>query len=233
MRKVYVYTYTHTIHKCDIQYTHRHTYIYVHNVYIFLYVIFSCTYMSACLCLYKVALDGRWGRRWSDRCVCLGSRSAFHIPLWYSALWPQETRPAKKLCVSLSPARSLSLSPTPASHLLSSLARSLPAALHSESLTSPSFYIQTWEIICHLAPRPPPSFLPFTFPPQTHSFVFNIWQRSPVEAMGIFLQIFQCNCQRTCQSLSHIMRHFQVLPKSLPRLLKYLHTWNQKRRNRI
>lgn len=50
---------------------------------------------------------------------------------------------------------SLSLSLSPASHLPSSPSYSLPTALHSESSTSPSFYIQTWEIICHLTPPSP------------------------------------------------------------------------------
>lgn len=40
-------------------------------------------------------LDSYWGRRWRGRCVCFGSDSAFHIPVWYSELWPQETRPAE------------------------------------------------------------------------------------------------------------------------------------------
>ena len=67
-------------------------------------------YVCVSLCVHKATLDGHWGRRWPSRCVCLGSSSAFHIPLWYSVLWPQETRPAKKLSLSLCKALFLSLS---------------------------------------------------------------------------------------------------------------------------
>lgn len=94
-------------------------------------------------CVYNAGLDGHWGRQWLDRCVCLGSGSAFHIPLWYSVLWPQETRPAKKLSLSTaSPSFCLSCYlPTFLcfSHSISS----------SLSFTPPSFHILTWEIICH------------------------------------------------------------------------------------
>lgn len=93
-----------------------------------LYCIYSHAHiwLHVCvsLCVYKAALDGHWGRRWPDRCVCLGSDSAFHIPLWYSVLWPQETRPAKKL--SLAAFLSFSLLPPPHFSLSVSLFPSLP-----------------------------------------------------------------------------------------------------------
>lgn len=91
-----------------------------------------CLQVCASLCVYKAALDGYWGRRWPDQCVCLGSGSAFHIPLWYSVLWPQETRPAKKRSLSLSCSLSLL-----SCHLLTFLFLSLPS---SRSLTPPCFF---------------------------------------------------------------------------------------------
>lgn len=81
-----------------------------------------CLHVCVSLCVYKAALDGYWGRRWPDRCVCLGSGSAFHIPLWYSVLWPQETHPAKKCARSRSlPPSDCSLSFLPPPHISVSL----------------------------------------------------------------------------------------------------------------
>lgn len=69
------------------------------------------------LCVYKAALDSHWGRRWRGQCVCLGTGSAFHIPLWYSVLWPQETRPVEKLSFCCVPALQTFV---PSRHLLTS-----------------------------------------------------------------------------------------------------------------
>lgn len=65
-------------------------YVYAHNVY---------DWKFECLCVLNNPWQplGRWW--WSGRCVCLGSNSAFHIPLWYSVLWPQETHSAEKRSV--------------------------------------------------------------------------------------------------------------------------------------
>lgn len=108
--------------------------------------IYVCMFL--CLCVYKAALDGHWGRRWPDWCVCLGRVSAFHIPLWYSVLWPQETRPAKKLSLSLC---SIYLSFLPPLHF--SLFYFCPLIIYSVPFSF--FSLWTWKIIC----QSPPSLL--------------------------------------------------------------------------
>lgn len=163
--------------------------------------IFSCTYMTACLCLYKAALDDHWGRRWSDRCVCLGSDSAFHIPLWYSALWPQETRPAKTLSLSLSAAFLSALSCTATSQL-----PSLHYWLHPLFISK----LGKSSVISH--PHSHWCFLSFSSYIYIYIYVFD---RSPrwdtFLSTQLFLQILAnmlhmlVRIQNTSQCLSHFM----------------------------
>lgn len=91
----------------------------------------------ACLCVYKAVLDSHWGWWWRGRCVCFGSDSAFHIPLWYSVLWPQETRPTEK--------RSLFF----ANFILSlQLLSTLHVCTSLFSLSQPSFCVFKFEESC-------------------------------------------------------------------------------------